>query len=117
MAGPKQELILPIGVYARFYRKGLLDSQERPALFIDRDGVLIEEVGYISRREDVSFISGKIFSGKFTGFSPLTYETRPLQNFLNSSFLPDRKSLRSKKSYIFPVTGDNFSLILKRFKI
>jgi D-glycero-D-manno-heptose 1,7-bisphosphate phosphatase len=56
----KQELVLPAGIYARFHKEGLHDHQGRPALFIDRDGVLIEEVGYLSRREDVSFIPGAI---------------------------------------------------------
>jgi D-glycero-D-manno-heptose 1,7-bisphosphate phosphatase len=56
LARSKQELMAPVGIYARLYRKGLLAYQGRPALFVDRDGVLIEEVGYLSRREDVSFI-------------------------------------------------------------
>lgn len=60
MVGIKQKLTLPVGIYARFYRKGILNDQQRPALFIDRDGVLIEEVGYLSRREDIRFISGAI---------------------------------------------------------
>lgn len=30
----------------------------RPALFLDRDGVVIEEVGYISRADDVRLIAG-----------------------------------------------------------
>jgi D-glycero-D-manno-heptose 1,7-bisphosphate phosphatase len=58
--GSKQELTAPVGIYAKFYKEGLLDYQGRPALFIDRDGVLIEEVSYISRPEDVSFIPGAI---------------------------------------------------------
>lgn len=56
----KQESMPPVGIYARFYGKGLLDSREKPGLFIDRDGVLIEEVGYLSRRQDVRFISGTV---------------------------------------------------------
>lgn len=48
----KQELVSPAGIYARFYRKGLLDYQGRPALFIDRDGVLIEEVGYLTLQKN-----------------------------------------------------------------
>jgi len=56
----KQELVPPAGIYARFRKEGLHDCQGRPALFVDRDGVLIEEVGYISRREDVNFIPGAI---------------------------------------------------------
>lgn len=31
---------------------------ERPALFLDRDGVVVEEVGYLSRVEDVALIAG-----------------------------------------------------------
>jgi D-glycero-D-manno-heptose 1,7-bisphosphate phosphatase len=30
----------------------------RPALFLDRDGALVEEVGYLSRPEDVSLVAG-----------------------------------------------------------
>ena len=56
----RQELVVPVGIYARLHKEGLNDYEGRPALFIDRDGVLIEEVGYISRREDVSFIPGAI---------------------------------------------------------
>ena len=33
---------------------------ERPALFIDRDGVIVEEVNYLHRPEDVSLIPGAI---------------------------------------------------------
>jgi D-glycero-D-manno-heptose 1,7-bisphosphate phosphatase len=32
----------------------------RPAVFLDRDGVLIEEVGYLTRLEDVRFVPGAI---------------------------------------------------------
>ena len=60
MGGIKQELVPPAGIYGRFYKQRLHDCQGGPAVFIDRDGVLIEEVGYISRREDVRFITGAI---------------------------------------------------------
>jgi D-glycero-D-manno-heptose 1,7-bisphosphate phosphatase len=60
LSGIKQELVPPAGIYARFYEKRILNDQERPALFIDRDGVVIEEVGYLSRCEDVNFIPGSI---------------------------------------------------------
>ena len=33
-------------------------TSERPALFIDRDGVIVEEVNYLHRPEDVSLIPG-----------------------------------------------------------
>jgi len=33
---------------------------ERPALFMDRDGVIVEEVNYLHRKEDVSLIPGAI---------------------------------------------------------
>ena len=35
-------------------------TSERPALFIDRDGVIVEEVNYLHRPEDVSLIPGAI---------------------------------------------------------
>jgi len=35
-------------------------TSERPALFLDRDGVIIEEVNYLHRPEDVSIIPGAI---------------------------------------------------------
>ena len=60
MTGIEKELVPTAGIYARFYRKGMLHCQGRPSLFVDRDGVLVEEVGYLSRREDVNFIPGSI---------------------------------------------------------
>ena len=39
---------------------GKVTTSGRPALFLDRDGVLIEEVNYLHRPEDVSFIPGAI---------------------------------------------------------
>ena len=43
----------------------------RPAVFLDRDGVLIEEVGYLTRLEDVRFVPGAVNAVKLlngTGF-------------------------------------------------
>ena len=34
---------------------------QQPALFLDRDGVINREVGYVIRKEDVQFVPG-IFS-------------------------------------------------------
>ena len=36
------------------------DTFGRPALFMDRDGVIVEEVNYLHRKEDVSIIPGAI---------------------------------------------------------
>jgi len=36
------------------------NTSRRPALFLDRDGVVIEEVNYLHRPEDVNFIPGAI---------------------------------------------------------
>ncbi|MCU0839710.1 MAG: HAD-IIIA family hydrolase [Rhodospirillales bacterium] len=33
-------------------------GERRPALFLDRDGVIVDEVGYLARREDVRLIAG-----------------------------------------------------------
>jgi D-glycero-D-manno-heptose 1,7-bisphosphate phosphatase len=60
LADIKQKLVAPAGIYARFYKRGIVEYQGKPAFFIDRDGVLIEEVRYISRQEDISFIPGSI---------------------------------------------------------
>ena len=35
-------------------------TSERPALFLDRDGVIVEEVNYLHRAEDVNLIPGAI---------------------------------------------------------
>jgi D-glycero-D-manno-heptose 1,7-bisphosphate phosphatase len=45
------------GLYRRFHA---IDGPHRPAIFLDRDGVVVEEVGYLHRPEDVSFVSGAI---------------------------------------------------------
>lgn len=42
------------GIFARRYSKGSFLG--RPCLFLDRDGVLVEEVNYLHRLEDVAFI-------------------------------------------------------------
>jgi D-glycero-D-manno-heptose 1,7-bisphosphate phosphatase len=34
------------------------EQEKRRALFLDRDGVINEEIGYLARKEDVQFISG-----------------------------------------------------------
>lgn len=45
------------GIYARFYSEANVFNGS-PALFIDRDGVLVEEANYLGRVEDVAFIQG-----------------------------------------------------------
>ena len=46
-------------VWSQVIAENLLTSG-RPALFLDRDGVLVEEVNYLHRAEDVSLIPGAI---------------------------------------------------------
>ncbi len=47
-----------LGIYARWYAGCPMGFAGRPALFIDRDGVLVEETNYLCRPEDVSLIPG-----------------------------------------------------------
>ncbi len=42
----------------RQWRTAFLGSELRPILFLDRDGVLVDEVEYLHRIEDVHFIEG-----------------------------------------------------------
>lgn len=39
-------------------RHGFVDKSPAPVLFLDRDGVIVEEVNYLHRVEDVRFIDG-----------------------------------------------------------
>lgn len=48
----------PSGVYARWNTGKPEIFAGKPALFIDRDGVLVEETNYLHRPEDVSLIPG-----------------------------------------------------------
>jgi len=45
------------GVY-KYVRPGVRIARGRPAVFLDRDGVLIEDTGYLSDPDQVRFISG-----------------------------------------------------------
>lgn len=54
----KETLKPPTGIYVKFYTSG--DCNGKPAIFIDRDGVLVEEVNYLCRKEDVAFIPGAL---------------------------------------------------------
>jgi D-glycero-D-manno-heptose 1,7-bisphosphate phosphatase len=46
------------GVWSEVLRPPQPGAAPRPALFLDRDGVIIDEVGYIARAEDVRLIDG-----------------------------------------------------------
>lgn len=46
------------GVWSEVLEPPPRGAAPRPALFLDRDGVIIDEVGYISRPEDVRLIDG-----------------------------------------------------------
>ena len=43
-----------------------LDGTARPALFVDRDGVLVEEVHYLHRVEDVRLIKNAVDAVSYT---------------------------------------------------
>ncbi len=43
---------------AGIYRRYQPDSRKRPAVFLDRDGVIVEETGYLHKPEDVRLIDG-----------------------------------------------------------
>lgn len=45
-----------VGLFAQ--RFSFNDFTGRPALFLDRDGVIVEETNYLHRRDDVSMIAG-----------------------------------------------------------
>ena len=55
-AGPS--FLTDPGIYRRFRAV----AERRPAVFLDRDGVVVEEVGYLHKREDVRFIDGALQS-------------------------------------------------------
>lgn len=43
---------------AGIYRRYQPDSRKGPAVFLDRDGVIVEETGYLHKPEDIRFIDG-----------------------------------------------------------
>jgi D-glycero-D-manno-heptose 1,7-bisphosphate phosphatase len=47
-------------LYCYIARKPIPGTAARPGIFLDRDGVVVEESGYLSRPEDVRFIPGAI---------------------------------------------------------
>lgn len=46
------------GVYSRIRPQFQRSEIESPAVFLDRDGVIAEETGYLSRAEDLRFVDG-----------------------------------------------------------
>jgi D-glycero-D-manno-heptose 1,7-bisphosphate phosphatase len=48
------------GIHTRLRRAGNPNVPARPAVFLDRDGVIVEEVGYLHQLKDVRFIPGAL---------------------------------------------------------
>lgn len=48
------------GLYSRIPRPPPDGTPPRPAVFLDRDGVIVEEVGYLHRLEDLRFHEGAL---------------------------------------------------------
>src|SRR5215470_16866777 len=46
--------------YSRIRFPSLPHSTLRPAVFVDRDGVIVEEVGYLHKVADVRFVPGSL---------------------------------------------------------
>ncbi|GBF33436.1 D-glycero-D-manno-heptose 1,7-bisphosphate phosphatase [Desulfocucumis palustris] len=46
------------GIFARWYEKDIRVYSGGPALFLDRDGVIVEDTHYLSSPGDISFIPG-----------------------------------------------------------
>ena len=57
MSSPFQALLDEDGILCQMLRRGA-GSRGRPALFLDRDGVIVEETEYLHRSEDVVLIDG-----------------------------------------------------------
>lgn len=53
---PPGAAIEPNGLWAQFLTESN-SSEKRPALFLDRDGVIVEEVNYLHKPEDVEIIN------------------------------------------------------------
>jgi D-glycero-D-manno-heptose 1,7-bisphosphate phosphatase len=46
------------GIWTEVRRRATPEGEARPALFLDRDGTIVEEVGYLCRADDVRPITG-----------------------------------------------------------
>lgn len=49
-------------VHSRISRPAPADTPPRPAVFLDRDGVILEDIGYLHRIEDIRYLDDALFA-------------------------------------------------------